>query len=341
MRSPPPSVPPGAARSPGVLGSLREFRSDLLGFLGRLAREEGEVAAFRLGRRQFVSVTAAELVQTVLSDGERFGILYREITRRVLGDGLITSEDASWLERRRQVQPAFSDSSVQRHTVIMGETASRLVEGWRDGTRVDVHDEMADLTTEVVCRTLFGVDLPAPVRSEIRGALAAMAAHLLARVTSAIPVPGWVPTPGSLRYRRAARRLDQVAAEILARAQESRASTLLNRAPGPHGRLALTREMRDHIVSFLLAGLEGTALTLSWTWHLLAESSRDRRAPGPSCSRGGGQSSACGRGPAAAQLRRASGAGVDAALPAGLGCAPPGPTRHGHRGRAGRARHDR
>jgi cytochrome P450 len=257
-----------------LLGSLGEFRSDLLGFLGRLAREQGEVAAFRLGHRRFVSVTAAELVQTVLGDGERFGLPYREITRRVLGDGLITSEDASWLQRRRAVQPAFSSASIQQHTAIMAETAARLAASWREGESVDVHDAMADLTTDVVCRTLFGVALPAPVRSEVRAALAVMAGHLLSRVTSALPIPGWLPTPGSLRYRWAARRLDRVAAEILALVEQSGASSLIDSAPGPRGpggRRALTREMRDHIVSFLLAGLEGTALTLSWTWHLLAE----------------------------------------------------------------------
>ncbi|HMF44998.1 MAG TPA: cytochrome P450 [Polyangia bacterium] len=261
-------------REPWLFGSLREFRRDLLGFLGRLAREEGDIAAFRLGRQPFLSVTAIDQVQTILGDNERFGLPYREITRRVLGDGLITSEDASWLKRRREVQPAFSSASIQKHTAIMGETAARLVAGWRDGEAIDVHDAMADLTTEVVCQTLFGVDLPAPVRSELREALATLAGHLLAKVTSAVPLPGWLPTPGNIRYRRAARRLDRVAAKILALAQESKAPSLVDLAPGPRGadgRPVLTREMRDHIVSFLLAGLEGTALTLSWTWHLLAD----------------------------------------------------------------------
>jgi cytochrome P450 len=259
---------------PWLLGSLREFRSDLLGFLGRLAREEGDIATFRLGRRQFISVTAVEEVQAILGDAERFGIPYREVTRRVLGDGLITSEDASWLTRRRDVQPAFSSASIQKHTAIMAQTAARMSAGWREGESIDVHDSMADLTTEVVCRTLFGVDLPASVRSEIRESLAVMAGHLLAQVTRAVPLPDWLPTPGNLRYRRAARRLDQVAAQILTLVEQSKAPSLIDLAPGPRGpdgRLVLTREMRDHIVSFLLAGLEGTALTLCWTWHLLAK----------------------------------------------------------------------
>jgi cytochrome P450 len=259
---------------PWLLGSLREFRRDLLGFLGRLAREEGDVATFRLGRRRFVSVTAVDQVQAILGDGERFGIPYREITRRVLGDGLITSEDASWLARRRNVQPAFSSASIQRHTAIMGQSAARMATGWRDGESIDVHDAMADLTTEVVCRTLFGVDLTASARSDLRESLAVLAGHLLAEVTRAVPLPDWLPTPRNLRYRRAARRLDQVSAEILTLAEQSKAPSLIDLAPGPRGldgRRGLTREMRDHIVSFLLAGLEGTALTLSWTWNLLAE----------------------------------------------------------------------
>ncbi len=256
-----------------LTGSLREFRADLLGFLSRLAREDGEVACFRLGRRRFVSVTSVEHVQTILADGARFGLPYPEITRRVLGDGLITSEDASWLRRRREVQPAFSTTSIPGYTPIMGETAARLVAGWRDGQSIDVHDAMADLTTEVVGGALFGVSLPARVRSEIRAALAAITGHLLARVTSAVSLPEWMPTPQSLRYRRAARRLDWVAAEILRLAGHARGPTLLDRIPGPRsadGRLQLTRQTRDHIVSFLLAGLEGTSLTLSWTWYLLA-----------------------------------------------------------------------
>jgi cytochrome P450 len=197
-------------------------------------------------------VRAVAHVQTILADSQHIGLPFREITRRVLGNGLITSEDDDWLARRRHVQAAFSTASVHAHGALMVHPAAGVAERFADGQVIDAHDAMVDLTTEVVGEALFGVALSGGIRSEIRTALIVITAHLLARVTRPIALPGWIPTRATLRDRRAARTLHRMAAAIVARARDAGRARLFDvvAAGGEH-------EVRDQIVSSCWPGWRG------------------------------------------------------------------------------------
>jgi cytochrome P450 len=66
--------------------------------------------------------------------------------RRVLGDGLLTSEGDHHRRQRRMIQPAFHRSRLESYGAVMAEEAERRSERWRDGDVVDVHREMSELT---------------------------------------------------------------------------------------------------------------------------------------------------------------------------------------------------
>src|SRR5262245_2388322 len=100
---------PAGPRGHVLLGSLPEFRRDVLGFLTDCARRYGDVVPIRVPRRRLVLLSHPDLVEEVLTEHARRTTkttLLRQL-RAILGDGLLLSEGDTWLRQRRLMQPAF------------------------------------------------------------------------------------------------------------------------------------------------------------------------------------------------------------------------------------------
>jgi len=208
----------------------------------------------------------------IKSRGERVSLGF-------LGQGLLTSEGSFWRRQRRLAQPAFHRERVAAYGEVMVESAERMVATWRDGEARDVHRYMMRLTLEIVAKTLFGVPLQPADFEEIGGALAVIAERFTGRGGVFFQVPERVPTPGNLRFRRALRTLDSLIYGILrgrrANGEEAGGrgdllSMLLAARDEETGEGMGDKQLRDEVMTILLAGHETTANALSWTWRLLA-----------------------------------------------------------------------
>ena len=142
---------------------------------------------------------------------------------------------------------------------------------WRDGEERDIHREMMQTTLAIATRTLFGVDL-GPQMPVIADALDAFI-----RQNAGLNV--WqlilkLPTLKRWRYLRGARALDEIVYGIIRERREGGTgddllSDLL-RAQDIDGSFMSDQQLRDEVMTMLLAGHETTALALSWAWFLLA-----------------------------------------------------------------------
>jgi cytochrome P450 len=287
------STPPAAgAREaptmPGlpVLGSALDFSRTLLGTQLRAQRELGDVVRFRVGppglRLVLHSVFTPEGVQRVLAGASaryrKDNRLYDEM-RTAFGDGLLTSQDDTWLRQKRFLQPLFTHAQVAQYVPAMAAEAAELVRRWhpiaRAGGTVELHGEASLLTLRVVGRVLFGADLEAAV-PVLRTMLPALSEDLRRRGFSPLPAPADWPTPLNLRARRHRARLDAVIDELVADRRSAGGGTDLL------GRLIAARdaedagaarlddgEVRDQVLVFLFAGQDTTATTLTAALHLL------------------------------------------------------------------------
>ena len=261
------------------LGNLPEFKRDRLGFFEECARRFGDVVAIRLGpRRKAMIVNHPDLVEEVLVAKHRHFIKHFALrsTRRTLGLGLLTSEGDFWRRQRRLAQPAFRRDRVEAHASVMVELTERMLDTWRAGETRDVQDEMMRLTLEIVARTLFGADVSAQT-AEISEAMETTMRCFTARVNRMVRLPDFVPTPVNLRLERAARRLDRIIFEMIARRRASGEdrgdllSMLLRARDDEEGGARMTdRQLRDEAMTLFMAGHETTANTLAWAWYLLA-----------------------------------------------------------------------
>ena len=144
-----------------LLGNLREFSQDMLGFFTRSARDYGDVVRLRLADRTAFLVNHPAHIETVLvREHERF-IKHRFFWSRVralFGQGLVASEGAYWRQQRLLMQPSFNREHLARYTEIMVAEAEATLAGWRDGELRDLHEEFTRLTLHIALRVFFGAE---------------------------------------------------------------------------------------------------------------------------------------------------------------------------------------
>lgn len=261
-----------------LIGDLLAFRSDRLGFLTRLHREQGDVARFRIGPYRLWQLAHPDLVREVLVNQHakvRKGPVLQR-ARVLLGDGLLTAEGQAHRRHRRLVQPAFHPKRIDGYAAVMVERAATAADGWRAGEPLDVHGETVRVTLTTAGTTLLGADVGADVGTVERALADLLAAYRLVFVPF-----GWrlqnLPVGPARRLQRGRTTLhglvDRVIAERRATGRDAgdllSAFVLGEAADAGDGRLT-DEEIRDHAVTLLLAGHETTANALAFGMHLLA-----------------------------------------------------------------------
>ena len=266
--------PPGPDGLP-FLGITRQFARDRLGFVTRIAREYGDVVRVPIaGGGEFYDLFHPDHVRHVLVDNnENYvkGELFQQ-QLDILGDGVLNAEGEAWRRQRHAVEPAFHPDRIEGYAEPMTDYTERLLDEWDDGEVRNVHEDMMDLTLEIVAKALFDVDIQ-ETGDDVGRALETVMAHSRRRTGRIVNVPEWVPTHGNLAYLRASRALDNVVDDII---EERRGAgdagdvvSMLMRADTPGGRMS-DEGIRDEVMTLLLAGHETTAQALTYTLYLLA-----------------------------------------------------------------------
>lgn len=269
-----------------VIGDLLAMRREPLAFLSRVARE-GDVVRLRLGRDVFL-LNHPDHAQRVLHDNHanyRKNFFYARM-KPLVGEGLLTSEGNDWKRKRRLAQPAFHRERLAAFAGIMAHHTGALLDRWADpaarGAPVDVAADMMRLTLTVVGHALFGFDLLTGA-DEARQAFTRALRITSDRFFALLYLPPWVPTPANLKFGRAMRVLDGLVDEVIAarRGRPPREDLLgmLMEARDAEGGAGLSdEELRDEVITMVLAGHETTASALSWALYLLSSAREsDRR----------------------------------------------------------------
>jgi cytochrome P450 len=270
--------PPGPKGS-FILGNLADFGGDPLGFLERCVREHGDFVPIRFLSRTAIILNDPRDIETVLvtqSRNFRKTIGYRTpFMRRLFGEGLLTSEGEHWVRQRRLAQPAFHRDRIATYADIIVQFAGKMLASWQSGETRQIHSDMMHLTTEVVTKTLFN----SPVPPEI-DRLTEASAVVMQRFTTQFKwyrlLLDFLPTRNSRHYEAIMRRLDDFIYGLI---RERRASgrdagdllSMLLQARDEDGSAMTDKQLRDELVTLMVADLDTTALALSWSFYLLAK----------------------------------------------------------------------
>ena len=207
-----------------------------------------------------------------------------EVMKLLTGNGLITATGADHLRQRRLIQPSLRRDRIERYAETMQSYAMEHQNDWADGQTVDLGRELSQLTLRIVVKTLFGTDLADEVR-RIGAAFALSNNYITTRANQPPRMRKLfhrLPLPYSVRFKRARADLDRIIYGLIAerRAALERGDDLLSLliearleddAGAESATATLTDEqVRDETVTMFAAGHETTAVTLIWTWYLLA-----------------------------------------------------------------------
>lgn len=261
-----------------MLRGFRSIRTDPLTFLVAAQRRYGDLVAFPVPGAPVLLVNDPADVRQVLVTGARhWGKQTAQYSAlaRVTGPGLLASSDPSWLAHRRIAAPAFHRRRIEAVAEQVRAAARDAIADWRDlppaGAVVDVAELALRVALDVVGRALFSADLSE--RSQrLLDATSDAAQLIVALGRAVVPVPEWVPTRVNRRLRAAGRELDALCRELIdrrrRRGQTAHGDDLLGLLMD--GGLS-DAEVRDELVTMVVAGHETVAAAISWTLMLLAE----------------------------------------------------------------------
>jgi cytochrome P450 len=264
---------------PGIFGvrNTFAFASNPLTWLRGMADQYGDFAFTTVLGRPWVMVNHPDDIERVLVKEAR--IMKREdgvdIIRRVLGQGLLTSEGELWRRQRKLMAQAFSPKRIHDYGAAMVRVADESLRQWRSGDTANLHQEMARVTMKVVADALFGASMHPEDVEAVGSSLEILNEFFSGSPEALLRVPKWVPTPRNLRVNRAIATLDRVVYDILARRRggeqrDDLLGTLLS-ARDDDGAGMSDAQLRDEVMTLFLAGHETTSLALAHTLYLLSK----------------------------------------------------------------------
>ncbi|WP_276718889.1 cytochrome P450 [Pseudooceanicola nitratireducens] len=262
----------------GFFGSLRAARSNLLEILPELAVKQPMVSG-KTGVRWHMVMDPTALRRILLEKVEEYpkSVVTKNLLRPAIGESLFVAEGAHWRWQRRAAAPAFSARNIGALAPVM--TAAAEASADRIATAgpraVNVYDEMVRATFEVISDvTLSGerhFDRAAMHRAidnyiDVAGRVS---------LFDIAGMPGWVPRPGRVFSGNALKKMKSVADEAISQRRQAKQPPdlldLLIAGTDPETQRQMRGpEIRDNLLTFIVAGHETTALTLSWALYLLA-----------------------------------------------------------------------
>ena len=284
-------TPPSRILGPPVShwwGCSRELRRDTLGFLLR-CQTYGDVVKLPMGRVVELLLRQRDAAMYLLNhpadvkhvlvtnqDNYRKGLV-PPVESRIFGQGVLHTEGDTHHTQRRLFLPFFHKHHVTAYSSLITETARACVAQWQDEMMIDVGGDMAHLTLSIIWRLLFGQDLQSDaglIRESISAGQRLIKLQYDSLLASLIPL--WIPIPRHRRFMRGFGVIEETIVHLIRDRQHSSEHqndvlSLLLAAKDDHGHPLSEREIRDELMTFLLAGHETTANALTWTLLLLSQ----------------------------------------------------------------------
>lgn len=282
--NPTPAQPPKVPGGLPYFGHLVAFGRAPLNFIDK-TMPLGDVVEVKIPGHRAFQLYRAEDVEHVLThtndkDFAKFDIPVVTIPL-TLGEGLFTAKGDLWARQRRMMQPAFHRARIEAYSTIMVRRTQQMLDRWQptpgSDRVIDLRHEMMELTLEIVCDALFGIDTSQRVPI-LGAALHILVEDFVQRSENQLQLRPPIPTPRNRRLLKAIRTLETQLFEIVAerRAQgnleegSDLLAMLLSAQDEEHGAMS-DKQLRDELITLFIAGHETTALALTWAFYLLSQ----------------------------------------------------------------------
>jgi cytochrome P450 len=277
-------VPPGPA-SFELLKQLRKIQRNAPEYLLEASQRYGDLVFFDVPKNPAYFINHPDTIKHVLLDNHRKynknTMQYNSLSE-ITGKGLLTSDGPHWLRQRRLAQPAFARSRLMMLDQVVAPAVQKMLDGWEEAARknepLDVDGEMMQVALEIVGKALFSIDLSQDAKRLVDAVLTALD-YIVSRArnpTSFSALP-FLMTPRKARFKAAVSVLDMTVYDLIMQRQEASSPGddllgMLLKARDPDTGAPMTPEqVRDEVITILIAGHETVASALTWSWYLLGK----------------------------------------------------------------------
>ena len=262
---------------------IPEIQGNPLAFLQRNAAEHGDFIHYPLGLWEVFQLNHPDLIEHVLVTNQRNysknTVQYNTLAK-ITGRGLLTSDGRFWRRQRRMIQPAFHRQKVLGWGETMIKYTQNMLGNWEKAAQanqpLDIDEEMMAVTLNVVGEALLGLDLQADA-GQLTHAVLTMLDYVVYRSQQLVALPLLVPTPRNRRVREGLQLLDNLIDQAIRDHEQGQANpaTILSQMITAVDRETNERmsrdELRDEVITLLVAGHETAASGLTWLFYLLSQ----------------------------------------------------------------------
>jgi cytochrome P450 len=320
-KSSPVTYPPGpSSRLP--LNLFFNFLRDPLTVLHNLSKEYGDISHFKFIGQHIYLINHPDYIKDVLVTYNNNFIKSRglQLARRILGEGLLTSEGEIHHSQRELIRPVFQPDEVSSYANIMTDYALDTSNRWNDHhSNIDIHREFMHMTLAIVSKAFFNVSIEESETKEIDQYVTTLIEYFN---RARIPFAGIIeklPLPNNMRFRHAKKQLDTIIYRIIDSHRRNSNSNHHNKQDRsyPHkdlislllqgqtnGYISVNennksannkrnkkihniiinnnntnnkQQLRDNVITILLAGHETVANALTWTFYLLSQNPKEEK----------------------------------------------------------------
>jgi cytochrome P450 len=253
-----------------------DFNRDTLSFLVKML-PLGDVVSLRTGFKPSFIVNSPEFIQEILVAKETYFRKGRttDVLRRTIGDGLLTAESGEHSRQKKYMQPTFYKERLQRYAEIMVEETEKAIKQFHSKNVCNLQDEMMQLTLTIIAKTMFATDLESE-KKELAMAVSDTIEQSARTLFKPVLLPLAIPTKGNRIHKKAIHKLESMIYRVIGEAKQHpdryqmTLLGLLLDTVHESGEPISEQEVRDQLMTMLLAGHETTANLLTWIFYALS-----------------------------------------------------------------------
>lgn len=264
-------------------GNFWQMKNEGVSFYPRIAQDFGDAVLARIAWNKFIVLFHPDHIREVLSDRPDMfikGNQYNQL-RHLLGLGLLTSEGPDWEKQRKLLNPIFGKVGLDILLEQINKTSKNFVSTLETDKEIDWTRKMFDFSLEVAMSSFFGANLDYSKLDKMASDTYECMRFVSKRMTNPINIPLFIPLPSHQKFKKSLRNIKNEVeiiynnkvrkkSEGMDGSSKDMMDLLINAQDEDKYQLSKT-QVFDQIMSFLIAGHETTALSLSWMFYLLAK----------------------------------------------------------------------
>lgn len=266
-----------------LLGDFAPMLNEPLEYLGTLQKKYGDFVQLKAPFNQLYVAYDADMVKYILQENNKNytkGDLFNA-AKALVGNGLVASEGDFWRKQRRLIQPAFNKEKYVNIIKVIIEQTQILINEWdskyAEGDIINISQEMNKLALKIVTQALFKTEIEKDIPT-IKKSLNYVLRRIFKRFNNPLLYASWLPTLANYQEKQHIKKIERVIWDMMNHKKNSNLAPnddildmLLSVKDAETGETMSDKQIRDELITLIIAGHETTANGMTFMWHTLSK----------------------------------------------------------------------